>query len=275
MMQKNFRSALIKTIVLAAFASLFVLPLVWMIFASLKNSNEIFSQSWLPTVWKWDNYKTVWTNPQVSMFRSYFNSIAIVVLGSLGQVIIASLAAFAFAKLRFRGKNIIFTLFLAALMIPSQVTIIPRFMLFFKLGLYNKLWSLILPAWFGPTAIFLLRQFYMSLPDELMEAAKIDGAGPLRIFWQILMPLTKPAMISVFILSFISLWNEYLSALVFLSDKKMYTVSQAIRFYLFDTAQRYELTMAAATSAILPVMILFIVCQKYFVEGIATSGVKG
>ncbi len=274
-MQSSNKRSLLKTFVLVIMACVFILPLLWMVFASLKNTNEVFSQNWFPADWKWENYGMVWTNPQISMLRSFYNSIFIVVLGSLGQLILASLAAYAFAKIQFRGKNVIFFLFLASLMIPSQVTILPRFALFFELSLYNTLWSIVLPAWFNATAIFLLRQFYLSLPDDLMEAARIDGAGHLRIFNMIMMPLTKPAMVSVLVLSFIRLWNEYLDPLVFLSDKKMYTIALAIQFYLFDEAQRYELTMAAATSAIVPTVIIFIFCQKYFVEGIATSGLKG
>lgn len=262
------------TIVLAASACFFVLPLLWMVFASLKNTNEVFSYNWLPTIWKWENYRHVWGDSQISMLKSYYNSLIIVAFGSLGQLTVASLAAYAFAKINLRGKNIIFTLFLASLMIPTQVTIIPRFMLFFEMGLYNTLWSIILPAWFSGSAIFLLRQFYLTLPNDLMEAAKIDGASHFKIFSRIMMPLTKPAMVSVLVLSFILLWNEYLDPLVFLTDKKMYTVSLAIRFYLFDDAQRYELTMAAATSAIVPIAAVFVFCQKYFVEGIATSGLK-
>ena len=147
--------------------------------------------------------------------------------------------------------------------------------LFKKLNLYNNLWSVILPHWFNATAIFMLRQFYMGLPNDLMEAAKIDGASHPSIFARILMPLTKSALVSLTVLAFISCWNEYMSPLIFLVDKKLYTISQAIRWYMLDDLQRYDLTMAAATSAIIPVIILFVACQKYFVEGIATSGVKG
>lgn len=276
MSHKNFKSTLITTLIMSVFACMFILPLIWMILASLKTTNEVFgSKSWLPEVFQWSNYIKIWTNENLSMIQSYFNSFAIVILGTTGQIIISSLAAYAFAKIQFKGKGFVFALFLSSMMIPSQVTIIPRFMIFHKMGLYNTLWAIILPSWFGATAIFLLRQFYMGLPDELMEAAKIDGAGHSRIFIQILMPLTKPAMISVMVLSFISLWNEYLSPVIFLTNKKVFTVAQAIRWYLFSDLQQYELTMAAATSAIVPIIIIFIACQKYFVEGIATSGLKG
>ena len=276
MKKQKSTSKLICTIIVGLLAVMFALPLVWMTLASFKRVSEVFSENWLPTVWQWKNYVTVWTDEQVYLPRVFFNTLFIVVLGTGGQLIVSSLAAYGFAKIDFKGRAAIFTLFLAAMMIPSQATIIPRYMLFYKIGLYNSLWALILPSWFSVTSIFLLRQFYMGLPNDLMDAAKVDGAGHLRIFAQILMPLTKPAMISTLILSFITLWNDYLSALVFLSNKKLYTVSQAVRYWLFDNNnQNYNLTMTTATIFIIPVIILFVFCQKYFVEGIATSGVKG
>lgn len=276
MKKQKSTSKLICTIIVGLLAVMFALPLVWMTLASFKKVSEVFSENWLPTVWQWKNYVTVWTDEQVYLPRVFFNTLFIVALGTGGQLIVSSLAAYGFAKIDFKGRAAIFTLFLAAMMIPSQATIIPRYMLFYKIGLYNSLWALILPSWFSVTSIFLLRQFYMGLPNDLMDAAKVDGAGHLRIFAQILMPLTKPAMISTLILSFITLWNDYLSALVFLSNKKLYTVSQAVRYWLFDNNnQNYNLTMTTATIFIIPVIILFVFCQKYFVEGIATSGVKG
>ena len=273
---KKVRSRQITTLIVGLFACLFVLPLVWMILTSFKSTNEVFgTTNWLPSKWHWSNYAEVWTNPQLSMAKCYWNSILIVVIGTAGQLIVSSMAAYAFAKIDFKGKKFVFTLFLASIMIPSQVTIIPRFMLFYKMGIYNTLWSIILPSWFGATSIFLLRQFYMGLPNDLIEAAKIDGAGHLRIFAQLMLPLTKPVMVSCIVLSFIALWNEYLSPLIFLTNKKVYTIAQAIRWYLMSDTQQYELTMAAASIAIVPLIILFVFSQKYFVEGIATSGMKG
>jgi multiple sugar transport system permease protein len=270
-------SKIIVTVVLAVLAFCFVLPLVWMICSSLKTTTEVFGKPfhWLPAVTQWGNYGKVWTDETINMLTAYGNTLKITLLGTAGQLIIASMAAYAFAKIDFSGKNAIFMLFLSSMMVPSQVTIIPRYMLFKTIGLYNNHWAIILPMWFGATAIFLLRQFYIDLPTDLMEAAKIDGAGHGRIFVQIMMPLTKPAMVSIFLLGFVSSWNEYLSPLIFLTDTKKFTISQAIRWYLLDDLQRYELTMAAATSAIIPVLILFLACQKYFVEGISMSGVKG
>jgi multiple sugar transport system permease protein len=271
------RGMVIRTIVLAVLAIAFVMPLVWMILTSLKNTNEVFAVDyhWLPSKFRWDNYKTVWTNDSMSMTRAFANTLFITIISVIGHLIVAALAAYAFAKVDFKGKNVIFMLFLASMMIPSQATIIPRFMMFKSIGLYNNLWAVILPGWFSTTAIFMLRQFYMGLPDDLMEAAKIDGAGHLRIFAQILTPLTKPAMVSLTVLACISSWNEYLSPLIFLVKENLYTVSMAIRWYMLDDSQRYELTMAAATCSIVPIIILFLFSQKYFVEGIATAGVKG
>lgn len=277
MKKREFVLTLVKTLVIGIIALAFLLPLVWMVTSSLKNTNEVFAGNWhwLPSEWRWINYRTVWTDPDVSMFRAYLNTAFITVVGTAAQLVISSMAAYAFAKIRFQGKGVVFAMFLATMMMPTEVTIVPRFILFKTVGLYNDLWAIILPHFFNATAIFLLRQFYMGLPDDLMEAAKIDGAGHVRIFAQILMPLTKASLISLMVLSFISCWNEYMAPLIFLVKKPLFTISQVIRWYMLDDLQRYDLNMAAATSAIIPVVILFIFCQRYFVEGIATSGVKG
>ncbi len=269
-------SRCIWTLLLALFAFLFLLPLLWMLSASVKQPLEVLSYpiKWIPETLRWENYRKVWTNAQMPFGRCYFNSTFIAVLTLVGQLIFSSLAAYAFAKMKFRGKQFTFLFFLMAMMIPGQVLQIPRFMMFHKIGLYDNLWAIILPGWFNASAIFMLRQFYTGLPQELSDAARIDGAGHLRIWGQILMPLTKSAMISLGILGFTTAWNEYLSPLIFLINKQNYTISQGIRFYLMDEAREYNLTMAASASSILPFLILFVFCQKYFIEGIATSGMK-
>lgn len=277
MKRKENAAAWIKMVIIAVFGIAFLTPLIWMVLSSFKATTEVFSVDfyWLPSVWRWENYGKVWSDPEVNMLRSYLNTIFITVIGTLVQLVFASLAAYAFAKIPFKGKNIVFLLFLSTMMIPVEVTIIPRFMLFRTISLYDNLWAVILPHWFNATAIFLLRQFYMGLPNDLMEAAKIDGASHPMIFGRILFPLTKSALISLMVLSIVSCWNEYLSPLIFLVNKNLYTVSQVIRWYMLDDLQRYELVMAAATSSIIPIIVLFIACQKYFIEGIASSGIKG
>ena len=277
-MKKNERAAaIVRTIVVSLIAVLFVVPLVWMVLSSLKTAPEVFARPfhWLPARVQWQNYATVWMNEEASMLRAFANTLYIALFSIIGQMFISSLAAYSFAKINFQGKQVVFMLFLSSMMVPSQLTIIPRFMLFKTIGLYNNLWAIILPAFFGATSIFMLRQFYMGLPNDLIEAAKIDGAGHLRIFLRIMLPLTKAALMSLIILAFISSWNEYMAPLIFLVKKELYTVSQNIQWYMLDEFKEHNLTMAAATSAIVPVVILFIVGQKYFVEGIATSGVKG
>jgi multiple sugar transport system permease protein len=242
----------------------------------LKTPLDVFGypMKWFPEHPEWGNYQQIWTDKEIPFLLLYFNSFKIVILSILGCIFFASLAAYAFAKLDFRGKNVLFMLLLCTMMIPSQVTIIPRFILFKAIGLYNTHWSLILSAWFSVTAIFLLRQNYMGLPHELMEAAVIDGASHWTIWKNIMMPLTVPAMVSLTILQFISGWNEYLSAIVFLLDKNLYTVSQGVQYYYASEAQEFNITMAAATSAVVPIVILFFFSQKYFIEGIASSGMK-
>ena len=276
-MKKNERAAaIVRTIVVSLIAVLFVVPLVWMVLSSLKTAPEVFARPfhWLPARVQWQNYATVWMNEEASMLRAFANTLYIALFSIIGQMFISSLAAYSFAKINFKGKQVVFMLFLSSMMVPSQLTIIPRFMLFKTIGLYNNLWAIILPAFFGATSIFMLRQFYMGLPNDLIEAAKIDGAGHLRIFLRIMLPLTKAALMSLIILAFISSWNEYMAPLIFLVKKELYTVSQNIQWYMLDEFKEHNLTMAAATSAIVPVVILFIVGQKYFVEGIATSGMK-
>jgi len=265
-----------RTIILLAFGLLFVSPLLWMISSSLKAPLEVFKIpfSWIPAQPRWQNYVRIWTDKTIPFTLMYYNSMKITALSIVGQVLISSLAAYAFAKMDFKGKNTVFVLLLASMMIPSQVTIVPRFMLFHKMGLYNTHWAVIIPAWFSVTSIFLFRQFYIRLPNDLIESAKIDGASHLCVWSRIVLPLTKPPMISVIILAFISSWDNYLAPLIFLVSKQLYTVPLGVNFYYTSEAQQFNLTMAAATSAIIPVLILFIACQGYFVQGLTKTGLK-
>ena len=265
--------SILGLLILLVFAAICIAPFIYMVIMSFTQSTTLMLHWSDINFGDFTNFNYVLE--KTGFIRALTNSVIVVFCSCLFNCIIASMAAYGFAKKKFPGNKMIFRMYLLTLMIPGQVTIIPRFMLFKSMGLYNTLWSCILPFWFSTTAIFMLRQFYIGLPNDLMEAAKIDGAGHFRIFLQVLMPLTKPAMITLVILAFIGSWNEYLSPLIFITKQEKYTVAQAIRWYLLDELQRYDLTMAAATIAIVPVIILFISCQKYFVEGIATSGVKG
>ena len=275
--KQELLAKLFKTAIFFVVGLAFLLPLFWMISASLKTPGEMFAKEfkWIPENPRWENYKSIWTDAEVNMTNGFINSAIISVSSIVVALIFSSLAAYAFAKGDFKGKNFVFMLFLSTMMIPGEVTIIPRFMIFHKIGLYNNLMSVILPHWFAPSAIFMLRQFYMGLPSDLMEAAKIDGASHPRIFSQVMMPLTKTALVSQCVLLFVSTWNEYLAPLIFLANRQLYTASLVVKYQVFDEAAGTDMLMAAATSAIIPTVIIFMFCQRYFVEGIATSGVKG
>lgn len=276
MHKKNRLVRVFNTTWVTAIGIVFLMPLLWMLSSSIKQGHEVFAKDfkWIPDVIQWVNYVIVWSHEKVPFWKLYINSLTIAIVGTVGELIIASMAGYSLSKINYKGRDLIFILMLITMMIPAQATIIPRYVLFDAIGLYNNLFALILPAWFNVTSIFLLKQFYAGLPGDLMEAAKIDGANHFQIWWKIMLPLTKPAMVTAAVLAFINSWNEYLNALVFLPVAENYTVSQGIQFFMAMTDD-YNLMMTAAASAILPVIILFLFTQRYFVESIATTGVKG
>lgn len=277
MKKKKISAKLAATLILSFLAVVFLLPLLWMISSSLKTPMQVFETPfrWIAEKLRFVNFLSVWADADLPFWKMFLNSLTISVTSVLGQLLVASMAAYAFAKIDFRGRNTVFMMMLLTMMIPVQALIIPRFMLFHTLGLYDTLWCIILPNFFNFTSIFLLRQFYMSIPNDLVDAALIDGAGHFRIWAQIMMPLTKNGMISAAILAFINSWNEYLNPLIFLPSTQNYTVALGIRWYLNDTAREYNLMMCAAASSIIPIIILYVSAQKYFEDGVASSGVKG
>ena len=276
MKRKSIWIRTVNTLWVTAIGILFLMPLLWMVSSSLKTGPEVFAANfrWIPDKVQWINYAQVWTHERVPFWRLYGNSLFIAVVSTVGELIVASMAGYSLGKIEFKGRNLVFIVMLVTMMIPAQATIVPRFVIFKSMGLYNNIWALIFPAWFNVTSIFLLRAFYMSLPGDLMEAAKIDGASYFQIWLRIMMPLTKPAMVTAAVLAFINSWNEYLSALVFLPTAENYTVSQGIQYWM-SMSDDHNLMMTAAASAILPVIVLFLFTQRYFVESIATTGVKG
>lgn len=266
----------VLTLLMAGSGVLMIVPFLWMISASLKREAEVFMYPirWIPEVFRFDNYKEVWTgsNP-FGVF--YLNSIKVAVLSVVGQVITSSMAAYAFARIPFRGRQAIFMLYLATMMIPQQVTLVPRFMLFDWLGMINTHKAVILPSIFLVFGVFMLRQFFLSIPFELSESATIDGAGEIRIWWQIIMPLAMPAISSLCILSFVWEWNEYLNPLIFLRDKSLFTIPLGLDYFMDEVGTQYSLMMAAAVSATLPLVLVYFAGQKFFIESVASSGVKG
>ncbi len=259
----------------------FILPFMWMVSTSLKQSQDVFSfpPSFLPIVdgqltLNWSNYVRGWT---VLPFNTYLtNSLIVTIANVVGNLISCSLVAYGFARLRARGSNALFLMLLATLMIPREVTIVPRFLLFQKLGLLNTLWALILPAWFGyPFFIFLLRQFFMSIPRDLDEAARMDGATTLQIFLRIILPLSGPALASVAIFSFIGNWSNYLDPLIYLRSQDLYTLALGLNLFRSTNVTAFNYLMAVSIITLIPVLVIFFLSQKLFVQGVQLTGMGG
>ena len=266
---------------LGLLAALFMFPFFWTVASSLKQIPELFSfpPTILPAVPQWENYARVME--KVPFLTWVWNTLVLVVLGTLGTLVSGSLAAYAFARFRFPGRDLLFVVTLGTLMLPAQVTLIPQYFLFHQLGWINTLKPLWVPAWFGGGAftIFLLRQFLMTLPRELDEAAMIDGAGPFRVYWAILMPLCRAALATVAIISIIGRWNEFLEPLVYLTSSETFTLAVGLQYFK-SVPERAgtpmeHLLMAASVMTIVPCLVLFFCAQRYFVRGIALSGIKG
>jgi multiple sugar transport system permease protein len=258
----------------------FAFPLFWTVSSSLQTWQELrsFTPHLLPQDPQWGNYARVFN--AVPYARWMLNSFLIIAITIPGTVITSSLTAYAFARFDFKGKDLWFILMLGTMMIPSQVTLIPQYVLFFKLKLVNTYVPLTIGAWLGGSAfmIFLLRQFMMSIPRDLDEAAIIDGANPLRVLWSVLMPLMKPALTTVAILQFLNDWNEFFAPFIYLSRINLFTAAVGLRFFqnlpMETTEPRDHLLMAAAATMTAPVLILFAVAQRYFIQGVVLSGLK-
>lgn len=269
-------SRVLLTLVLALVTLTMLFPLLWMISASFKFEADVFKFpiEWIPANPNFGNYAEVWFG-KYDFPLYYWNTIKLSVLVTAAQLFISAMGAFAFAKINFKFREPLFALFLATMMIPDQVTIVPKFMLMKELHLLNTHTGIILMMVFSVYGVFLLRQHMISIPNALMEAAKIDGAGYGRIFLQIMLPMSTPAMITLGILRFIWTWNDYQTALIFLSDQKLYTLQLGMSQFASESGAFYSQMMAAAVCAIVPLLILFVVGQKSIMEGIASGAVKG
>lgn len=267
---------IVKYVIVTFLAFLMAMPFIWMLSTSLKTDVEslTFPPSLVPDDPVWENYPNAWTSQPFG--RAYFNSIYIAVTVTVVQTLTSALAAYAFARINFVGKNVIFLAFLATMMVPFQVTLIPRFLMFRDLGWMNTHLPLIVPAALANAfSIFLIRQFIMSLPIELEEAAAIDGASRLRIFVQIVLPLTKPALAASAIFAFLGQWNSFLAPLIFLNSPELFTVPLLLNAFRGLYTTSWPLVMAASVISVIPVLIVYSAFQKYFIQGIALSGLKG
>ena len=270
------------TVLIGLVALSMVTPFIWMVSASMKLPLDVMKLpiKWIPEYFYPDNYKKVWNIGGVAardyhFGLAYFNSIKIAVINLTGSVITSTLAGYAFAKIKFRGSNVLFLLYLATMMIPSQVTLIPKFVLFNKMGLTGTHLTLILPGLITITGTFLMRQYFMQIPDELRESARVDGANEYVIWARIMVPIAKPSMASLAMVVFLWNWNSYLEPLVFLSDWRLYTIPIALTNFIEESVTEYNLVMAAASSALIPAFLVFVLGQKFLVKGLVAGAGKG
>lgn len=255
----------------------FVLPFVWMISASFKPEIDVFNYpiEWIPRHWNIaENYREVWFGEH-PFGVYYWNTVKVSILTTLVSVIISSMAAYGFSHVDFKGKNVVFLLVLMTFMVPSYSIIVPQFMIFRWLKLFDSHLGLVLIGSFSALGTFMLRQFFLGIHKDYVEAAKLDGAGHPRIFLQITLPLVKPALATYGILRFIWTWNDYANPLIFLRSDRLSTIQLGIQKFASESGVYYSLIMAGTVSAILPLIAIFIIGQKQVIEGIATGGVKG
>ena len=250
-------------------------PFIWMALSSFKPEGEIRSvpPTWLPETWTLDNFRDLFSRLDFPLF--FFNSALVAVVVTAGNLLFCSLVGYALAKLRYPGKKVLFLAVLGMLMVPGMVTFVPQFVLVSNLGLANSYAGLILPFLAGPFGVFLMRQFLKSIPDELIEAARVDGAGEWRIFWRVVLPLCRPALATLGILTFLSSWNNFLWPLVVATTEDRYTLPVALALYsIGQNRTDFGLLLAGAVVVVLPVLVVFLVLQRHFLRGIATTGLK-
>lgn len=266
---------IILYIVLISIALFTLVPFVWMISSSLKLDREVFAypMKWLPETFRWNNYTLIWEKvPMVTYFK---NTASIALIVTCLQTLTSSFAAYAFAKLRFKGRDVLFLSYIATIAVPWQAYMLPQFILMRSMGLYDTLWAMVVLQAFSAFGVFLMRQFYQSVPTELCEAARIDGLTEYGIWARIMLPLSKAAIATLVIFTFVNTWNDYMGPMIYLTRDENKTIQVGLRRFIQENSSDYHLIMAASLVSLIPVSAVFLCLQKYFIEGIATSGLKG
>lgn len=251
-----------------------IVPFLWMISSSLKTTNEMYSfpPKWIPSTIMWENYVYMFNNAPWGVYS--FNSFKITLIVVIGHVLISAMGAYAFARLKFPGRNIIFSIILATMMIPYHVTMIPTFKILRELGWLNTHLSLIVPPLFSAFGLFLLRQFFLSIPKELEEAARIDGASYPRIFVSIILPISLPSLTTLAIFTFMNQWNDFLAPLIYINDDNLKTLPLGLATFQGTYTTEWNYLMAGAFIVLLPVLFVYIFAQRYFIQGVMMSGLK-
>jgi len=256
-------------------AILFIAPVVWMFVSAVKPNLQTMDGRWIPQTVLWSNFTDAWAQ---APFGVYFrNTVIVSTVAVAGNVISSSLVAYSFARLRWPGRDLLFIFVLATMLLPTVVTYIPQYILWAKLGFVNTWVPLTVPSWFGSAFyIFLLRQFYRGIPNDLTDAARIDGAGEARIWWQIVVPLSRPALIAVTILAFTGTWEDFFGPLIYLSDQSKYTLQLGLEVFESSAGgvPQWNFLMAVGLLIMLPVLIIFFFGQRYFIEGVTLTGLK-
>ena len=252
-----------------------LLPLVWMFSASFKLDSEVFSVpiQWIPKTFHFENYVRIWQKIPFGLFT--VNSFKLTIIVTFIQVLTCSFAAYGFSKCKFRGRDTLFLCYIATIAIPWQIYMLPQYSLMQKLHLVDTHLGYILMQSFAAFGVFLLRQFYQSVPNELIEAARIDGLSEYGCYFRIVLPLAKPAIATLTIFTFVNTWNDFMGPMIYFNSEANKTIPLGIRMFIGQYSSEYQLIMAASVVALLPILILYVFCQRFFVQGIATSGLKG
>ena len=252
-----------------------LLPLIWMLSASFKLSTEVFSNPirWIPETFHWDNYLKIWEKVDFALFTK--NSAKLTILVTLIQLLTCSFAAYGFTKCKFPGRDTLFLCYVATIAIPWQIFMLPQYIMMQKFHLVDSHLGYVLLSSFAAFGVFLLRQFFLGIPNELLEAARIDGLSEYGIYFRIVLPLAKPAMATLAIFTFVNVWNDFMGPMIYFNSESNKTIPLGIRMFVCQYSTDYQLIMAASVVSLIPVIIMYAFCQRYFVQGIASSGLKG
>ncbi len=262
--------------ILIIIAALMVIPFLWMLSASIKADREVFVMTpfrFIPEVPKWDNYIKIWT--KIPMLKFVENTVFLTIIVTALQLLTSSFAAYSFSKLEFKHKNALFLAYIATIAMPWQVYMVPQFIMMRGMGLNDKLLAMICLQAFSAFGVFLMKQFYEGIPDELCEAARIDGMSEYKIYSSIMLPLSKPALSTLLIFTFVNTWNDYLGPLIYLKTEAKKTIQLGLKMFIGQYSSEYGLIMAGSVLSLIPVLIVFLLMQKQFVEGVASTGLKG
>ncbi len=253
-----------------------IVPFLWMLSASIKSNREVFLMDpfvWIPEQPKWDNYINIWT--KIPLLKFVENTVILTIVVTFLQLLTSSFAAYSFAKLEFKHKNALFLAYIATIAMPWQVYMVPQFIMMRGMGLNDKLLAMICLQAFSAFGVFLMKQFYEGIPNDLCEAARIDGMSEYRIYAKIMLPLSKPALSTLTIFTFVNTWNDYLGPLIYLRTETKKTIQLGLKMFIGQYSAEYGLIMAGSVVSLIPVIIVFLCLQKYFVEGVASTGLKG